>query len=308
MLIAWLASAPARAEPAREVAVALAWRSGDGCLDTAGLYSAVRSRRRPAPPAVRADAILSGRAEARPAGGWQVELVVADRRGAVLGRRSLAVAEAGCEPLRQHVALVVAMLIDSSVVERAVESRAGPPPPVRRQAAPWRGDAAAAIVAEAGRLPGAVPGLGLAVGLRSPGGWRTELGLIGFAGASAGDGAGDTSLRWAAAALTGCAPGLRPDGWQLTACAGLEAGVMFAEGSGFARNQRDREPLVDGLARARLERRLVGPSFVALGLSGRLAVLRPRFGYEDEAGAFQPLYQPSAGAATLEVGLGAHFP
>ena len=306
-LIVWLSAAPARAE--REVSVALAWRSGEGCLDTAGLYAAVRSQRRPVASLSRADAIISGRAEVRPGGGWRVELVVADRRGAVLGRRSLEIAGEGCPPLVEHVALVVAMLVDSSVVERAAPAPAPPPGPIAPREEPgWRGDAAAWLAAEAGRLPGAVPGLGVGVGLRSPGGWRLELELAAFAEATAGDGTGETSLRWVAAALAACAPGLRPGGWQLTACAGLEIGAVGAEGAGFTRNRRDRQLLIDGLGRLRVERRLAGPAFLVLGVTGRLAVLRPRFGYEDEAGRFQPLYQPSLAAATVELGLGAHFP
>ncbi len=308
-LILWLAAPPARAQPAREVAVALLWRSSDGCLDTGGLYRDVRSRRRPVDSAAAADAIISGRAEVRLGGGWHVELVVADRRGTILGRRSLEVAEDGCAPLREHVALVVAMLVDSSVVEAAAPAAtAAPRPDTPAERSRWRGDVAAVVLAEAGRLPGATPGLGASVGLASPGGWRGELAAAVFAEASASDGSGETSLRWIAAALSGCAPGFRPDGWQLTACAGLEAGAMLAEGAGFTRNQRDRELLLDALARLRIERRLLGPTFVALGLTARAALLRPRFGYEDEAGMFRPLYEPMAVAATAEVGLGAHFP
>ncbi|HEU5059362.1 MAG TPA: hypothetical protein VFU21_22670, partial [Kofleriaceae bacterium] len=222
------------------------------------------------------------------------------------GRRSLAVAEAGCAALREHVALVVAMLVDSSVVERAAPARAGAPPPVRPEPR-WGAYAAAAIAAEAGRLPGWAPGLVLAGGVTTAGGWRAEIGLAGFAGARAADGTGATDLRWLAVSLVGCAPGLGPPGWWAGACAGLEAGAVLAEGSGFARNQSERELLVDALVRVRIERRLAGPAFLALGVTGRLGARRPRFGYEDEAGAFRPLYEPAVAAASAELGVGAHF-
>lgn len=302
-LIVWLAGA-AQAEPAREVAVALAWRA-DGCLDTAGLYRAVRSRRRPAREATGADAIVAGGAQVRPGGGWLVALVVTDRRGAILGRRSLEVADASCAALREHVALVVAMLVDSSMVERAVPTAA--PPPVRREER-WRGDAAAALLVEAGRLPGEEIGLAAAFGLTSRRGWRAELGLFAFAEATAGDGTGATSIRWMGGRASGCLPAAREGWWQGSACAGLDASVMSAEGSGFTRNQGDHKLLVDAVVNARTEFRLVGPTFLALALTGRLAALRPRFGYEDESGTFRALYEPKTAAATGEIGLGAHFP
>ncbi len=291
------------------MAVALRWHPADGCLDSAGLYQLVRSRRRPVGSAAEADAIVSGRARMSAAGGWDVELVVADRRGAILGRRSLAVADGGCQALRQHVAVVVAMLVDSSVVEAAADIRApekrAPRPP---SGARWTGDAALAIVGESGRLPGAVPGLAMSAGLASPGGWRAELAMSAFAIAEASDATGQTSLRWLAAAAAGCPPGLARAGWSLAACGGLEAGAVLARGAGFARNQRDRELMLDGFGRLRIERRVVGRTFAALGVSVRLAIRRPQFGYEDESGRFQPLYAPTWAAATADIGVGAHFP
>ena len=38
------------------------------------------------------------------------------------------------------------------------------------------------------------------------------------------------------------------------------------------------------------------------------AVARPRFGFEDESGAFQPLYTPKLLGLTAEGGLGVRFP
>lgn len=83
---------------------------------------------------------------------------------------------------------------------------------------------------------------------------------------------------------------------------------MRAEGSGFARNQRDQKLLLDLVVKARSEVRLVGPTFLALALTQRVALLRPRFGYEDETGTFTPLYEPRTFAITIGFGLGAHFP
>lgn len=83
---------------------------------------------------------------------------------------------------------------------------------------------------------------------------------------------------------------------------------MSAKGAGFTRNQRDHELLVDAVASSRLEIDLVGPTFLLGGLGWRLAARRPRFGYEDETGVFQPLYQPSLIGLVVEIGVGAHFP
>ena len=312
-LILWLAALPARAQPAREVAVALLWRSSDGCLDTGGLYRAVRSRRRPVGSATDADAIISGRAEVRPGGGWHVELVAADRRGAILGRRSLEVAEDGCAPLREHVALVVAMLVDSSVVEGAADIQRAPPPSDVRSDEGWQGDADTVLLGEIGRLPGEEPGLGAAFGLTLPGRWRGEVGLAVFAQSTARDDSGETTLRWIAGHAAACRArrGIwrrRPTWLREVACVGLEAGVMSAKGAGFTRNQRDHELLVDAVVSSRLEIDLVGPTFLLGGFGWRLAARRPRFGYEDETGVFQPLYQPSLIGLVVEIGVGAHFP
>jgi hypothetical protein len=303
-LILWLA-VPAAAGTGREVSVALLWQSADGCLDTSSLHAAVRSRRRPVASAAEADAIISGHAR-RDAAGWQVELVVADRRGAVLGRRSLVVAGQGCEALREHVALVVAMLIDSSVVERAAPPRRAAHPPRREPR--WRGDAGLGVFSEIGRLPGDETGLGATFGLTARDRWRGELELFASAEASAHDEVGETSIRWFAGSLAGCRHGRRRRPWQGFLCAGFETGIMRARGSGFARNQRDHKLLLDVVVKTRTELGLFGPTFLAVALTGRLAVFRPRFGYEDETGTFTPLYQPKIVAATFEAGLGVHFP
>ncbi len=150
--------------------------------------------------------------------------------------------------------------------------------------------------------------MGAAFGLASPGGWRAELSLFSIAEARAVDDSGETSLRWIGGGLFGCAPVGGRRSWHAHDCAVFEASDMIAEGSGFARNQRDHKLLLDAVVRARIERRLLGPTFVALGLAGRLAAVRPRFGYEDEAGVFQPLYEPRAVAGSIEIGVGAHFP
>jgi hypothetical protein len=292
-LILLALAAPARAEPA-EVTVAIRWTSRDGCLDGEALRAAVsgRTRRRPVLGAAGADAIITGRAAAA-GSGWQVELVVTDRGGAILGRRDFTVPEPGCAALRDHVGLVVSMLVDSSVVERATAP----------SGARWRADLGLAAVAEAGRLPSVRPGLSAAIGLRAPGGWRIELAAAGFARAEAEAAGGSTSLTWRAGAVTGCIPA-----WRLDACAGLEVGALTGRGSGFVRNQRDRQVLVDGLAGARLDQPLLGPVFLRAGLELRAAAVRPRFGYQDESGVFQALYEPSLLAATARLGLGVHFP
>lgn len=321
-LIALGAAAPARADPP-DVAVALQWHSGDGCLDSDRLFDAVqgRSRRSPVRASDEAAAIITGRADRRPEdSGWQVELTVVDRAGAVLGRRSLTVPEPGCDALREHVAVVVAMLIDSSIVEGGGAVMPPPPapppparpPPARPPPAPqrpprWSVDAAVAAVIEAGRLPGTTPGIGAAIGVTSPRHWRIELGGFGYAQASAADGTGRTTIRWITGALAGCAPGLEPEGWRFAACAGVDVGVMTGEGAGFTRNRLDRQLVVDGFAGGRIERHLVGPTYLELGFTVRLALRRPRFGYQDETGAFRPLYEPAWAGTTGQLGLGAYF-
>jgi hypothetical protein len=300
----------ARAEERREVAVALRWHPADGCLDTAGLYQLVHPRRRPVGSPDEADAVVSGRARVSAAGGWEVELVVADRRGAILGRRSLEVAGGGCAALREHVAVVVAMLVDSSVVERAASPAPPAPPPVRRDRS-WQGDAGIGLVGEIGRLPGREWGARATFGLTSRDGWRGALELLAFAGSSAHDEIGETTIRWLGGALAGCrrGPGRRAWPWlRRMVCVGVEGGVMRAEGSGFARNQRDQTLLIDLLVDARAEVPLVGPTFLALPLTARGALLRPRFGYEDETGTFTQLYAPKTFAITVGVGVGAYFP
>jgi hypothetical protein len=296
-------AAPARAD---EATVALTWTSREGCLDGAAVEAAVRTRtRRVVRAAEEADAVLTGTAAARPGGGWAVEIVVTDRRrGVELGRRALEVAPSDCAALRDHVALVMAMLADSSVVDPAAVA----PPRATAQARRWRAVMAAGAVVEAGRLPGATPGITIALGVEAPGRWGAELRAAGFAAASATEAGGESELRRGAIGVLGCAPAWRAAGWRTLACAGLEVAAVSAEGAGFARNRTTREVLVDAVADVAVERQVVGPVSVRADLWMCAAVRRARFGYEDEAGTFQTLYRPRVFGGMGGFGVVVRFP
>ncbi|HUS65847.1 MAG TPA: hypothetical protein VMZ28_14950 [Kofleriaceae bacterium] len=312
-LAAAVAAARGDEGSAPEATVAVVWSSREGCLDGAAAEAAVRARtRRTVRPAAEADAIIAGAAAAR-AGGWSVEIVVTDRRRREeLGRRALEV-RGDCAALRDHVALVMAMLADSSVVDPA----AVPPAPARDAELPpgasidalrrWRVEVAAGGAGEAGRLPGATPGVAVAVGAVTPGGWGIELRGAAFAAAHAEADVGESELRWSAAGLVGCAPGWGAGVARATACGGVELGAVSAEGSGFARNLDQRELLVDGLLVARGELAVGGPVFVRLDAGLHAAARRPRFVYEDESGELRGLYRPRLVGATAALQLGARF-
>lgn len=314
-----LVSSPARADDNDDVTVSLEWSSTEGCLDTESLRTSVsaRTRRKPVAAGEGADAVIVGRAEPGPKGGWWVELRVTDRAGAELGRRTLEIAEGGCAPLRDHVAVITAMLVDSSVVEQAAQTapvvppppRPPPPrPPPRVPSPPWRGTAAVFAAGEVGRLPDVKAGGGLTIGRGFGAIARVDLTVTRFAAATArSDDGGRTVLRWTATALDLCTA-WRAGRLLLTDCAGLEAGLVSARGSGFADNSQNVELLVDGRLVIQVDLDLVGPVFLRAGVVGRAALVRPRFGFEDETGVFQPLYQPSFFAATGHLGLGARFP
>lgn len=298
-----------------EATVAVVWSSREGCLDGAAADAAVRARtRRAVRPAAEADAIIAGAAAARAGGGWSVEIVVTDRRRREeLGRRALEV-RGDCAALRDHVALVMAMLADSSVVDPA----AVPPAPARDAELPpgasihvdgrWHLDVAAGGAGEAGRLPGWAPAVTVAVGAVTPGGWGIELRGAAFAAAHAESAGGESELTWSAAALVGCAPGWGAGAVRATACGGAGLGLVAAEGSGFARNLDQRELMVDGLLVARGELAVAGPLFVRLDAGLHVAARRPRFVYEDESGDLRDLYRPRLFGATAALLLGARFP
>lgn len=311
VLVALLCGAATARADGGDATVGVAWTSRDGCLDTAMVEAAVGARtRRALRPAGEADAVISGAATARSGGGWQVDLIVMDRRRAeVLGRRALDVASSDCAALRDHVALVMAMLADSSVVEPAavapVDDAEAPP----REVVERRWSAAIAVggAVEAGRLPGVAPAWRASVGAVTPGGWSVELRAAAFAAASAEREAGEASLAWRIAAVIGCVPGWSGAGWRATACAGLEVGTMDADGAGFARNADARELLIDGIGAVRVERRIAGPVSVCAEAAIQVAARRPRFGYEDEAGTFRGLYRPRVVGAVGGAGVVVRF-
>ena len=125
---------------------------------------------------------------------------------------------------------------------------------------------------------------------------------------TASNAAGRVDLVAGSVALAGCPPGWQRGSWELAGCAGVELGLLRAEGAGFVSDRQNREILVDVTVGGRIFRRLGRSVFVVAGVDLGVALRRPRFVYQDAAGDFQPLYRPHLVGATARLGLGVRFP
>lgn len=313
----WAVPQPAQADdgPAR---VAIHWPAGQQCLQAESIIdrAAAKVRRHIVSRDKRAHAIVIGRARFI-ASGWQItlELRAADSRQ-LLGTRELEVAGAGCEAALEHAALVIAMLVDSSVVAEVANHRSAvqvsdPESPPSRVAtrAPHRHYAGIGLAVEAGRLPNVLPGLQILAGARPVSALELEVALGGYwptdtASTSSG---GKSELTTLLARGQACAGGAIVPGLRVSGCTGLVMYRMAARGSGFVMDQAPVEWLLDAALGAHLERVTGSRGFVRLATFANLAIVRPAFGYLAEDGQFQQLYTPSLLALTASASFGLRF-
>jgi hypothetical protein len=245
--------------------------------------------------------------------GHRVQLRLREQSGQLLGERTLTDASADCTALTEATALAVALLFESAPPVRTTPpSPPAPVPPVvapvpAAPEAPSRYAATAGALGSLALLP--VPRVHAFVGLRvAP--RRTyalELRLVALGGArvrALGGSLGDARFSTTHAQLGGCRTLVSAPWLGLAACAGLVAGVVSANGSGFSeRDYRRRAMLLAGSARVVTELTLVGPLAASLAVGLGVPFVHTRFVAVDTTGQPRELARTRPLFGTAELGL-----
>jgi len=298
------------------------------CLDQANLTRAVEARlqRR----AFRADvpATLYVKITIERAGSaWSAWLTMHDGSGAFLGQRALTTEALDCSALDDSLALVVALLVDSPpapetppVPEAAAEpsssSQATPAPnpeaaaihlppdtPAPRQ--PWRLQLAVAGSGAIGLVPGLAPGIELGLGAKAP--TLPELRL--FAGAYAGreqrrseqDAGARFDLAYFGLEVCPLEPHFGSAAWFV--CAGQSLGRVRVSAFGFDENSTSNHLSYALLLRSGIQLAFASHWAARLGIRAEVPLTRGVFGYGRPDGTQQGLYQASAVAGVLDLGI-----
>ncbi len=286
--------------------VAIDWTATDGCRDADALRAAVAGHvATNRVVASGADVTIHGSSGRGSDGRWRASIRVEGHGATELGRRQLSEPGADCSRLDQTLVVVLAMMVDSSMVEP-------PPPPagdgeqprVVHAAPPARPHprwaVAALAMTEVGRLPGTAIGAELVVTPPGPvelmaNAWTEQEVAL--------DRSRGSRFRQLAAAARVC-----PLRWRvLSACAGGQLGAIWARGYGFADNRDQRKLVADARIAVRLTLPLAGRWRLQAGAGAWIALIRPRFLYQNQAGETLELYRPAAVAGIAQLGLSAVF-
>lgn len=331
-----VAAAPADA-PSRPSGPEFRWDAPTGCPAEAEVVAELE-RLLGGPLAARTSPRLTAIARVRqePGGGFDLRLWTVGDEGTL--QRSITHPE--CEALARAGALIAAMAIDPSVLERMLEETdtaevvaeartiEEPEPPPEPEPRPEPEPEPAAIVVKkeeekqthrkkiggavrigAGISHGDLPGVGALLRLTSAAIWpRARLEFEASYGpvrAVRFDDVPDqgADLQLASGAVRGC-PVVHAGRFEFPLCAGLEVGAIYGPGVGYAITERARQLLVAvHLAPAvflQLHRR------VAIGaiVEGALHVVRPRFFLKN----FGEVYRAGAGSVRALLAIEVRFP
>lgn len=251
----------------------------------------------------------------------------ARKDGTAIGSRELTSSTADCRSLDDDLVLVVALMIDPNAFEppRAEPTPMAPPGPVvtreiiherlvvREVESPapttshWsiQGTLLGLVAAE--RLPGAAPGIGVAVraGPSRRLGIELSLGLV-------PDATLDVEPRSVAFTLFDGGVALCPAaglGTRIDAafCAGMRGGVIRSRGRGFPTDSDVDRGLADVAAGPRVSVTLAGPLFAVASLTALVPLVRQETSVTRANGERVVLHERSLLGAEAGIGLGMHF-
>jgi len=285
--------------------VALRWARGEGattCIGDQELAAAVTARLGSASDHGRARIVIDG--DIAPTGsGWTAAIHTADDHGAVLGQRELHEPTADCRAIDDKLVLVIALIIDPDLLDEApapviATKRVVPIAPRE----PWHFGAGVAALTSRGMLPGQSFGTSIAGMIEPPHVWPIEISATLWPRDRATAGPGGANLLQLTGGVAVCPHLVGP----VSACAGVEAGEVRAQGFGYSQNQLQHELLVDGTLELRLDWRFARDYGARFGLGAWIPMSRPRFVFH-EASADIMVYQPAAAAAVSEIALWTRF-
>jgi hypothetical protein len=252
---------------------------------------------------------------------WYAVIALRDAKGTVLGTRELASESVDCGPLRDSVALAMALMIDPDATLHPL-----PPPPVvappvaaeRDKQAPaviappaaWRWNIAAQAAIGFGTLPKASGGVEVDLRATPPRFWQIDLyGGLWAPQTEPVQSHAQTRFTMAYGGLDVC-PVRVGDPRQLAfrLCAGGEFGVVQSTSEGFDTMRSQELATLDAVVRGSLDVPL--GSALALVFGGRLglALLNGHFVYEDASSVQHDIFDRPLVTATASAGLAVTLP
>jgi hypothetical protein len=328
-----LVSPTAAAAPERTSS--LSWvrmRGAESCIGTRTLAQAVEARLHRAVfvSASQAEISIEGRVEkTQDPEGFRASITISNASGAILGARELTTTAPSCGAMDEELAIVIAVMIDPDaalsatapspvvapppappVITIPISVPAQPPQPlfVAPVSPPWRVHAGAGPAFSLGLLPSVGAGLRLRAEIMPPG-FRTVMveGTY-WATAHAQQGTSGATLSLATGALSLCPIRIVVPRSRLLACGGIEVGAMRSGGFGFDVAEEHERGVLNAVLTSRVERRLIGPIAVGIGLGLVIPTIRDQYFYGEANGTERDVFRMSPIAATLDVDLGVEFP
>lgn len=328
-LMVAIAPKPARAEPTTS---ALSWvrlPGTESCITALELGARVErhlGRSVLVSPGV-ADLSIEGRVEATggPGAPRRYRVIVGGTRrdGALLGSREMTSPNADCRALDDGVVLVVALMIDPDAFAPASRPPLAAPPPASLAiidertvvheiervavASPWLVEASLAGVVAIARLPGAAPGVAVALraGPSRLVAFQVSLGVVPAGTLTVGSRAVDfTILEGGLAYCPAVALGRRID---TGGCAGLRLGAVRSQGRGFGNDHQVDRGLADLALGPHVDVTLAGPFFAVVTANALVPLVRQQTTVTDAAGKTVVVDERSALGAEIGVGVGVRF-
>lgn len=324
--------ASARAEGPRTAA--LAWTRAQGaetCADVQAVARAVDARlgREVFVSPAHAELFVDGNIS-REQDRWHVRVAMHDAQGNDLGTREFdeaVSADAGCEQLSPSITLVLSLMIDPEAEARvAAREAAGTPtpaptpaaapvaapapvsPPAPREEPSTQFSLGAGALLGAGFLPRASIGAALRFGVNFPGiSYFTLEARLVPAMTLNGDSGTSASVSRSTAFLAICPITLGPAAVRVRACAGVEAGLTNSVGVGFDTNTRKLNFASSALLRGTVAIRLYENLVLDLGVTGGVALTRPRFTATDSFDVVYDLYTTAPATISGEAMLALDF-
>jgi hypothetical protein len=289
------------------------------CIGSRALAIAIERqlRREVFVPPPRATSAIEGRIErtASP-DGFRAVITMSNEAGVPAGTREIHSAGPRCAAINDNLALVIAVMIDPDaalappVPVDPAPAPLPPPPPARVEppaSPPWHVSLQAGGAAMLGLLPHTAGGVLIRSHIEPPRFWGFEVGGVLFPSVTAQQGTVGATFQLAEAFVLTCPLTLHAFGGALSACAGLEAGAIHAEGFGFASAVGQDQGLVAAAIEGRVRRRIVGPLLAAAGLGLVVPFLRERFSYTT-SGTPHELFLMAPVAGAVDLSLGVEFP
>jgi hypothetical protein len=259
---------------------------------------------------------------------WRAVIRLIDANNAVLGTREIPSDALSCPSMDASLALVIAVMIDPELPMRApapvARFPAQPPasrvvvlrervfvPRVPLRERPWEFDVGLAGRGALGLVPGPVAGLGLFARVLPPWPIAFELGGSAWLDANASVAGRGGTLSPLLASVAAC-PEIRfARTLRLAGCAGIEGGLIRANGLNLDTSQEVSELLLFGTLRARFAWLPFRPLAIHAAVGASIAAVQPRFYYDDATDPARPtrqyFYQVPPVGFWLELGAAIHF-